>query len=210
MDPSVSSISGAITNALSQELEDTKEIGSHFANYSEAPKASTSQRDARAEPTIPTRASVLSVLTNEKAALCFLEDKGVIRPPKKCPYCNGKLLPQSTNLESKFRFTLRCRAVACKAKYSCSVLKGSILMNCKFSKEKFVDFCYHWLLGCKQKQIMAALGMNAGTVTDWSNYLREAVTMDILNNDDCKIGGPGIIVEIDESKFGKRKYHVSL
>ena len=26
--------------------------------------------------------------------------------------------------------------------------------------------------------------------------------------DECQISGPGIVVEIDESKFGKQKYHV--
>ena len=84
------------------------------------------------------------------------------------------------------------------------------MAHCKFSKEKFVDFAYHWLLGCKGAIIGKALGMSAKTVTDWSNYLRESVTSDLLLNDDCQIGGPGITVEIDESKFGKRKYHVSL
>ena len=54
-----------------------------------------------------------------------------------------------------------------------------------------------------------ALGSSDKTITDWTNYLRESVTTDVLMNDECMIGGPGIYVEIDESKFGKRKCHVS-
>jgi transposase-like protein len=41
---------------------------------------------------------------------------------------------------------------------------------------------------------------------DWYNFCRE-VCSDILIEDSEINGGPGRVVEIDESKFGKRKYH---
>jgi hypothetical protein len=41
------------------------------------------------------------------------------------------------------------------------------------------------------------------------NYCREIVTADFMERQDLrgKIGGEGSIVQIDESKFGKRKYN---
>ena len=44
------------------------------------------------------------------------------------------------------------------------------------------------------------------TTVDWYNFARE-VCVEILEKHSTKIGGPGKTVEIDESKFGKRKYH---
>ena len=157
---------------------------------------------------IPSRAVLGTILTEEKAALAYLLNKGVIQPPLCCPFCRGKLSQMSTKPTSWSRFVVRCQSCKC-GKYSSSVLSGSIIANCRFSKEKFLDFCYHWLLGIKGAAIRKSLGMSQGTVTDYSNYLREIVSLDLLMGDKCQIGGPGIVVEIDESKFGKRKYHVS-
>jgi len=45
------------------------------------------------------------------------------------------------------------------------------------------------------------------TVADWLTYLRE-VSLEIIARETPKlIGGPGLTVEVDESKFGKRKYN---
>jgi len=44
------------------------------------------------------------------------------------------------------------------------------------------------------------------TVVDWRNFARE-VCLSVLEQDSEQIGGAGKFVEIDESKFGKRKYH---
>ena len=48
--------------------------------------------------------------------------------------------------------------------------------------------------------------VSGNTVVDWDSFCREVCE---VNYEECeeKIGGPGKRVQIDESKFGKRKYH---
>jgi transposase-like protein len=44
-------------------------------------------------------------------------------------------------------------------------------------------------------------------MVDWYNFCRDICSIALLNEGNIKIGGDEKIVEIDESKFGKRKYN---
>lgn len=50
------------------------------------------------------------------------------------------------------------------------------------------------------------MNITSKTCVDWYNFAREVCEEYLLRHSE-PIGGPGIDVEIDESKFGKRKYH---
>ena len=41
---------------------------------------------------------------------------------------------------------------------------------------------------------------------DWYNNIRDVCAQHFIDNP-VQIGGPGVKVDIDESKFGRRKYH---
>lgn len=52
--------------------------------------------------------------------------------------------------------------------------------------------------------------LSPNTITDWFTYCREVVVIYHIEkqlNYVGKIGGPGKVVQLDESKFGKRKYN---
>ncbi|GBO43469.1 hypothetical protein AVEN_207531-1 [Araneus ventricosus] len=57
-----------------------------------------------------------------------------------------------------------------------------------------------------KESIMNDLDLASQMVTDWMNFCREVCEDECLAFDG-KIGGVGKIAEIDESKFGKRKYN---
>lgn len=61
-------------------------------------------------------------------------------------------------------------------------------------------------MNCPSFIIQNQLRLPKNTVADWNSFCRE-VTFDGMIVKKCLLGGVGRIVEIDESKFGKRKYH---
>src|SRR4029077_13634517 len=56
------------------------------------------------------------------------------------------------------------------------------------------------------KQIETYTNLSNPTVTSLTNYFRE-LAADSLDEVDFVIGGLNVVVEIDETKLGKRKYH---
>ena len=64
---------------------------------------------------------------------------------------------------------------------------------------------YFWLAGASHSTILLMTGHSSATVTDYIGYFRDMVSFNLAENREM-IGGDEVIVEIDETKFGKRKY----
>lgn len=66
---------------------------------------------------------------------------------------------------------------------------------------------YCWLAGMNNCTIGKVTGNSNNTVISMMRYFRQLVC-DSLDLEDCTVGGEGVVVEIDEAKFGKRKFNV--
>ena len=88
-----------------------------------------------------------------------------------------------------------------------SLRKGTFFENSKLDLCQNVSFVNLWTLSCRIKQYKEILGISPKTVVDWASFCRE-VLLEAFVNQEQQMGGVGIVVEIDESKFGRRKYNV--
>lgn len=68
------------------------------------------------------------------------------------------------------------------------------------------NICCVWLCGATTKQLGIYTGWSSATVKKWLTKTQEMIT-EIITHDHQLTGGWGIVVEIDESRFGKRKYN---
>lgn len=106
---------------------------------------------------------------------------------------------------SKDGVVWRCTNRKCNRKTS--IREGSWFKGTHLSLSRVVKLTYYWVYQLPSEHIARELRIGSEhTLVDWKNFARE-VCLDILEKDSECIGGVGKVVEIDESKFGKRKYH---
>ena len=54
--------------------------------------------------------------------------------------------------------------------------------------------------------IIETSGVCSEAITEWTKYIRQLVA-DCVETEQVMIGGENIVVEVDETKLGKRKYN---
>ena len=122
-----------------------------------------------------------------------------------CKFCDkGRFGLRKDSSFSTDQCCWRCSNKACGKKVS--IRQGSWFSKSNLSLETIVFLTYFWVYRAEQEFVKHELGISHTTIVDWYNFSRE-VCISILEVYSRQIGGPGKVVEIDESKFGKRKFH---
>ena len=94
-----------------------------------------------------------------------------------------------------------------KCRKEISFRKGSWFSGSKLSLQTILKLTYMWAVREPIHRMRAELNISQAPATDWYNFCREVCAVYLIENCQEKLGGPGKVVEIDESMFGKRKFH---
>lgn len=84
--------------------------------------------------------------------------------------------------------------------------KGTFFYKTCLKTKDIMLLAVLWLSVASTKSAISLTGHSSTTVCSFYKHFRQLVSSALDERND-KIGGPGIVVEIDETKMGKRKYH---
>jgi transposase-like protein len=133
---------------------------------------------------------------DDEICTTWLIEHGILDRVEFCSKCGGEVRLSNS--------MYHCRSRNCRLKRS--LYHNSFFSRSKLSCNEVMLIGYLWLGGSCRDEIMRYTGHSPNTVTAYLKYYRELVSSS-LNNEDTMIGGEGVVVELDESKFGKRKYN---
>lgn len=153
------------------------------------------------------------ILNSDVNTLNFCCEVGVLRLNRNCKGCRRALkLRQESRADHATPVVFRCENKKCSKSYV-SLRDGSVFERSKLSISQILLlinlFCGNI---CQYSQIryQAQLGvekLSNETIADWLSYCREICSQIVARETPKLIGGRGLTVEVDESKFGKRKYN---
>lgn len=146
---------------------------------------------------IPKHKDIKQLFEDNVYAIEFAQRNNLVIPVLSCPE-DGYSLKQISLTHFK------CRKKAHRKIYSS--LTNTIFENLRIKLSDFFFLAYLWLCEVSVKSTLRMTTHSSETICRVFKLLRSCVAEDFENNE-VKIGGPGVEVQLDESKFGKRKNH---
>ena len=146
-------------------------------------------------------------LWSKDHTLYWLKEEGLIASRRVCDVCQSSMNCVECDDRSD-GFVWQCRKQIGKKRHRVekSIREGSWFEKSNFSIEEVIKFTYWWCQGLDQWQIKQQLGLGSHTAVDWDMFCRELCEVTIFEKRE-RLGEPGKVVQIDESKIGNRKYH---
>lgn len=145
---------------------------------------------------VPPLRVLWTIVATVVSTLDFLLRENVISIPSICELCGGNI--------SVCEDQARCTTRSCRKRLSC--LRNSFFAYSRIPINDVLLLGYIWLTGSTYTVALSMTTHSPNTIVEYYGYFRQLVA-DSLDEEDWTIGGEGVIVEVDESKFGKRKYN---
>lgn len=136
--------------------------------------------------------------------LNFALANGLIKRTQYCVrrYCRRKMTiisDKSTADGFRFRCT-RCRSTK-------SLRKSSFFEQSKLTLAQILYITYCWAAKVSVMSAVYMSGVCRNSISQWYQYLRELCSKELIECTDYFLGGPGVVVQIDDSLVAKRKYN---
>ncbi|KAL5262934.1 hypothetical protein ACHWQZ_G008364 [Mnemiopsis leidyi] len=148
--------------------------------------------------------AIQRITDSDENARDFFFQRGIQKSSMSCPGCcsDMNLVPCSSKKSSDL-LIWRC---SCCSRYR-NIRTDSILFGQKLTFPLFLQLVFYLSVKSLVKvAISQHIGVSENTVSDWKTLIHTRVA-DFLVSYPSPLGRPGVVVEMDEAKFGKRKYN---
>ena len=131
--------------------------------------------------------------------ITWLQSKGLLPRKKTCPACNHPMTMQArSDITDKFRW--RCPDSTCKK--SVSLRSGTFFDQSRLQLRQWIVLMYWWARQYPVSDAAEEAEVDEKTAIQIYQYCRDICSWRLLNHDSpLMLGGPGVVVQIDESLF---------
>ena len=137
--------------------------------------------------------------------ITWLQSKGLLPRNKTCPACNHPMTMQArSDITDKFRW--RCPDSTCKK--SVSLRSRTFFDQSRLQLRQWIVLMYWWARQYPVSDAAEEAEVDEKTAIQIYQYCRDICSWRLLNHDSpLMLGGPGVVVQIDESLFRHKPKH---
>ena len=139
----------------------------------------------------------------------FLQERGLLASDMNCHKCQTPMKLVNRAAEKCDKCAWKCPKKSCRA--LTTVRKGSWFYGMKLPLQKIVLIIHQWSGHTPLNITAQNASVSRSTIVQLFQYLRDVCSwklMSINGPQQAQLGGPGVVVQIDESLFRhKSKYH---
>jgi transposase-like protein len=163
----------------------------------------------------PNRAFLHYLCLDTHRTIHFLQDAGLLKTNVKCCKCQADMVIEMTDTTTdKVRWAcnkwtarnVRGNTIRKKCRARKSIRHGSWFSKSNLTIPEVLYLTYEIVNNTRVSDIQREYEFSSKTLADWANFYRD-ILVEYIESHSEKIGGPCIIVEVDESKFCRRKYY---